>query len=1342
MIVSRNIRVIARHFALSLCGAFGLLAVSVMPNQDAHAMRSVYKAVIETTTGEMRDVIGVGNASTFWRVANENGVNDCVTKVTNAAKTRIVQDCQFVRYFSIGCMNIAYGESGTDYADKAFFNYVQGANTGAAAKSGLRCSGGSCGTEIFAGCDLELACHGRDPSANAGNGEACNNTCSHLEMWDTSTNTCVSCGSGQVAGDTINGVNCPSSLTGSDLTNCLTDGARMFTHPNGNTYTANWYSNQCISCPTGKVPNTTGIAFSYEERNDDFGRCICAPGTASDGSGGCMPCTGEGNFRNGKAECVSCPAGTSKTASDSECMPCDAGLFSDVGASSCSECPAGQIANSDGTMCDDCPAGMFKAGTSGMCLDCTDGQMSAAGATSCSDCPAGQIANSDGTICEGCPIGTFKAGTSGLCETCADGFVTIATGQTQCSRCAAGQGENAGHTACEPCQPGTFSAGGTSCLPCEDGTFADSASARECMECPAGQAANSARTMCENCPAGTFKAGTSGMCLDCADGQFAAAGAASCNDCPAGQAANSAKTMCENCPTGTFKAGTTGACETCPDGQVTDAPGQTACTSCATGQGENADHSACEPCQPGTFSTGGTSCLPCEAGTVSEDASASACDACPAGSIANAQNTACTACAGEGMGTNDEQTSCITCPAGMYSPNETSGCLECGESEVAAAGSSSCTVCEEGTLPNRAESACMACQADDLTNPTCIECDPGFRTIPNDGGCAQCNVGFHSSLGATCDPCPAGQTSNADFTACVDTALSCPDNQVASHNGDCVICAAGQAPQKDGGAARCDVCPAGTFSEAGDASCSVCAPGTYTNAEGSADCSPCRAGHVPNQNNTACMMCDDGEEVSEDGISCERCAPGEFAVAGTTCEPCERGMEPTSDGKTCVAAVNCGDGMAPNTDGFCECEQGTILKTTADPDRCVPLIECPNDDEQVAGWSDASETLQNCKCKADRQFLNSEGNCQVPVVRCPDGEEMMEDERTGESFCVEEITTPVAVRYNSDNCDTRGWQTGFDLQGSSAAEVCYIPILIVSELPSATASSRDEDAPSPRQSLAPGRKADGCLMRSSNGYIPDEYLRCTAVFGAVGEFPTRRDDFVPTEQSLHVLPSERGVSEVRTAAGEVITSAPSAAVDTPTSGDGTSAVPQGDGGKSSKGVAIGVVAAVGIVTWMLSDGDIAAFNWQPEMSVEHHDGVSYYSYGSRVDFASDGWATHWRASQAHYGGEAQDWVYGAGASWTDGVFAGEVNSRAQGLDTDVGFSLSAEKIAGLWRLRSGVNADWRLDELNSEWTSHLYLSGETIYHDWHFTPSAGFLWEERGQLGNQTFIHLNISRQF
>ena len=910
-------------------------------------------------------------------------------------------------------------------------------------------------------------------------------------------------------------------------------------------------------------------------------------------------------------------------------------------------------------------------------------------------CPPGTI--SDGTTCVDCPIGTFKAGTSGMCETCPDGFVTIATGQTQCSRCAAGQGENDNHTACEPCQPGNFSSGGTSCLPCADGTFAASASATECTECGPGQAADRTGTMCIPCPPGEFKAGA------------------------------------------------TGACQSCPDGQITSVGGQTECTTCADGQGENDNHTLCVACLPGTFSSGGTSCLPCPIGTIAAEGNATQCEACPVGSIINLLRTECTAC-GEGMGANDARNRCETCPAGTYSPDEVSGCMACGESEVAEEGSASCTACAEGMRPVGDRSTCAECGGDDFMSfDSCITCPAGFGTLTG-GTCEQCGVGFYSGNGRACNACSAGQTSNEDFTACIDTTLSCPDNQVASHNG-CVICADGYAPQKGGElASRCELCPVGTFSEAGNPGCSACAPGTYANAEGSNSCSQCEEGRVPNQDGTDCVLCQAGEYVADDNVSCARCPAGTVAPVGSEeCNPCPGERVPNAAGDACVAALNCEDGYAPNAAGICQCERGTIEKTTPGPARCVPSIECEGTAEPE--WRDMmTQELQRCVCPTSGQSLNSEGRCGTPLLDsdCLEGESLMTDDRTGESFCVETITTPVAVRYNSDNCEDKDWQTGFDLQGSSAAEVCYIPILIVSEsdLPSATASSRDENAPSPRQSLSPGRKADGCLMTASNGYIPDEYLRCTAVFGAVGEFPERPDDFIPTEQSLYVLPNERGVSEVRTAAGNVVLSAPSAAVDTPTGGDGASAVPQGDGGKSSRGVAIGVVAAVGLVTWMLSDGDLAAFNWQPEMSVEHHDGVSYYSYGSRVDFTSDNWTTHWRASQAHYDGEAEDWVYGAGASWTDGVFSGAVNSRAQGLDTDVGFSLSAEKVAGLWRLRSGVNTDWRLDELNSEWSSHLYLSGETIYRDWHFTPSAGLLWEGDEQFGDQTFIHLNISRQF
>lgn len=146
------------------------------------------------------------------------------------------------------------------------------------------------------------------------------------------------------------------------------------------------------------------------------------------------------------------------------------------------------------------------------------------------------------------------------------------------------------------------------------------------------------------------------------------------------------------------------------------------------------------------------------------------------------------------------------------------------------------------------------------------------------------------------------------------------------------------------------------------------------------------------------------------------------------------------------------------------------------------------------------------------------------------------------------------------------------------------------------------------------------------------------------------------------------------------------------------------------------------------------------MNIEHNNSHGYFDYGSRIEFANDNWRTYWSARQSHQNGNASDWIYGAGATWHDDIWRGTFTTRTEGAETDMDFAFSAETAAGVWKLRSGVEADWGLTELNSEWSSRLQISAAADIVGWQFTPSAGFAWQEGGRLGDEKHFRLDFLR--
>ena len=146
------------------------------------------------------------------------------------------------------------------------------------------------------------------------------------------------------------------------------------------------------------------------------------------------------------------------------------------------------------------------------------------------------------------------------------------------------------------------------------------------------------------------------------------------------------------------------------------------------------------------------------------------------------------------------------------------------------------------------------------------------------------------------------------------------------------------------------------------------------------------------------------------------------------------------------------------------------------------------------------------------------------------------------------------------------------------------------------------------------------------------------------------------------------------------------------------------------------------------------------MTIEHVGDSHYYGYGSRIEFKNENWNTYWAVSQSHDANDNNDWLYGAGATWTDNIWRTSFNSRFQGQETIMDFSFAARINAHGWLFSSGLHADWELNELNTEWASRLQISASTNIHGWRFTPSAGFSWDEGEQFGEEKHFRIDFSR--
>jgi hypothetical protein len=196
---------------------------------------------------------------------------------------------------------------------------------------------------------------------------------------------------------------------------------------------------------------------------------------------------------------------------------------------------------------------------------------------------------------------------------------------------------------------------------------------------------------CELCPKNTFTiSGASDIngCETCPAGGHSQPGSGYCEQCLTGKYYDEPNNKCKLCPKNTFTiSGATDidGCEDCPAGGHSH-PGSGFCEQCLTGKYYDEPNNKCELCPSGKFTaTGGVGiggCNTCEKGFYSSDFGASTCLTCDSGKY-----------------TNDDQTSCLLCPAG----------------KISGVAASKCDVCDTGKYTEKEGSVeCQFCNDEDV----------------------------------------------------------------------------------------------------------------------------------------------------------------------------------------------------------------------------------------------------------------------------------------------------------------------------------------------------------------------------------------------------------------------------------------------------------------------------------------------------------------------------------------------------------------------------------------------------------------------------------------------------
>lgn len=243
-----------------------------------------------------------------------------------------------------------------------------------------------------------------------------------------------------------------------------------------------------------------------------------------------------------------------------------------------------------------------------------------------------------------------------------------------------------------------------------------------------------------------------------------------------------------------------------------------------------------------------------------------------------------------------------------------------------------CT-CIRGTIFNRTLNQCQPCRPG--TSHQIGDYRGRFPT-----GCIACPPGFFQPLAgqATCDACPAGQSSSAGAISCIacengtiplDRETRCgkcpPGYSHSTHfrsSGECFKCSQGQY-KPEAGQSQCLMCPEGLTSPEGASRCGPLCPGDVlplpdgtcalgTCPDGTAPlksgtCGKCRPGTHYNATTQTCNQCGPNTFTNCQNLlgSCHICPDSEFALEGASeCRSCPQGQVLIRNGK-CVA---CGPG--------------------------------------------------------------------------------------------------------------------------------------------------------------------------------------------------------------------------------------------------------------------------------------------------------------------------------------------------------------------------------------------------------------------------------------------------
>ena len=489
------------------------------------------------------------------------------------------------------------------------------------------------------------------------------------------------------------------------------------------------------------------------------------------------------------------------------------------------------------------------------------------------------------------------------------------------------------------------------------------------------------------------------------------------------------------------------------------------------------------------------------------------------------------------------------------------------------------------------------------------------------------------------------------------------------------------------------------------------------------ECTACDAGMSPNFEKSGCLpecgmnatrsssdacVCDSGFERA--GANCvEECGAGKQRVGENCLDKCAANQI-RGDNDACRAAEknDCpADGMIPipanGMKNCTPCPAGTLEHDNG--------LECR---EREAG-----------DCAAETPVFNEgDKTCRALTASDCERNEILYGETGGVRFCAPPLS--YAAGYTPSHCE-REWKvlTAVQVQEKSVRETCEIPVRVESNF-----------APSALSGVRP--------LRAVGAEDGETYAACIlsehAGFSGGRTIPRCDDENLFAARGLPEMPENFNAGNgdrITVASSGVFFNGEKLAQFAPPSNGG-------GGGADKGGIAIATGAAVfiGLLAYGAWDGNPNAFSFSPQTSFSHNNGRTSYSYGSRLDFEQDKLSAYWSATRAH-GVLEENWLYATGIEYGKDVWSANFDSVHTGDETEINFGISAEWKAGAWNWRSGINADYRTNGIENDFSA-FWRNSLTVEFGggWRLMPSADFRWQSGGKILDGGDFRIDLRREF